>query len=132
MEKRAVFRLSELDFLPQGFNDVTLLREVLEWSPESLVTDSGDRIRLFMLPASRDIAIEVIPANPADNVNLQCRKILQRAVQDGLFNQLLTTLEVYKRLRPVMQRIAERAAQFESMNLSLRLSHIAGGDGYAN
>jgi len=132
-QESVIFSIDELGGLQLDLEERELLKEILMWSSEALMDDSGNRIVVFLLRASGDIVIEVIPANSDASVE-QCRQILSEAVRGGLFNPLLTTLKVYKRLRPVILYFAERFAKLESMNMSLSLSHgkFAGGDGYAN
>jgi len=126
-----IFDWEELDSLLKDAQvERQVMQEVLEWSPETLRTPEGT-IRIFFLPAMRMIAVEVIPVNPENSLELQCRRILQQAFQNGLFDEFLVTLRIYKRLRPVILYFAERFAKLECMNVSLSLSHIAGGDGYA-
>ena len=129
-EESVIFSIDELDELPSEFKkELGLLREILEWSPEAITDSSGNRIVVFLLRASNEIVIEVKPADSANISVHQCKQILAQSVRAGLFDQLCTTLEVYRRIRPLILYFAQRFAQLESMNVSL--IH-AGGDGYAN
>ena len=120
-----------IDIMPPEMRNQFVLRQVLR-TPLHFETSDGDRIELFVLPASQDLAISVKPARPVPCQQAQecARAILQKAVADGVFNDFIVALKVLSYLEPFIRCTADHAAVREMTHLKLRLiaGELNGGD----
>jgi len=120
-----------IDIMPPEMRNQFVLRQLLQ-IPLQFCTPSGDRIELFVLPASQDLAISVKPATPVSVEEAQeyARRVLQMAVADGVFNDFIVALKVLSYLEPFIRCTADHAAVREMTHLKLRLiaGELNGGD----
>ena len=116
------------DIMPPEMRNSFTLRQLLQL-PLQFCTPSGDRIELFVLPASQDLAISVKTATPVSVEEAQeyARRVLQRAIADGVFNDFIVALKVLSYLEPFIRRTADHSAMREAKYLELRLRNSVGG-----
>ena len=116
------------DIMPPEMRNSFTLRQLLQ-IPLQFCTPSGDRIELFVLPASHDLAVSVKPATPVpvDKAQECARAILQKAVADRVFNDFIVALKVLSYLEPFIRRTADHSAVREAKYLELRLRNSVGG-----
>ena len=116
------------DIMPPEMRNSFTLRQLLQ-IPLQFCTPSGDRIELFVLPASHDLAVSVKPATPVpvDKAQECARAILQKAAADGVFNDFIVALKVLSYLEPFIRRTADHSAMREAKYLELRLRNSVGG-----
>ena len=115
-EASVVFFLEEVDFLSHAIYETKAyreLREILTHS-QSIEMQEG-RIDMYVLPASQAVVLEVSPKHPEENLESQARAILRHAFQEGLFDEFLTTVRIYSRLRPLFLQIIERVAREQAV-----------------
>lgn len=95
-------------------------------------TPDGDAIELSVLPATQEVALEIIPANSSSEpTKEQAIALLRKAVADGVFDELILVMTALKWLKPFILLTADHAAQRAVKSLELRLEQsgvLCGGE----